>query len=180
MKTTLAIVISLNGKSTKGNLSPSSWASPEDQKQFRQLISQNNLIVMGSNTYLETKKDLKHSPGKIRIVMTKFPKNFAKDTIEGQLEFTDLSPNSLIKKFSDLGFEKMLLVSGGRLNTSFFKDHLIDELILTLEPQLFGKGKELISESNLNIALNLISAKKINKAGTLLLKYQVIKKKNIK
>lgn len=174
MKITLAIVTSVNGKSTKGNLSPKDWASKEDQTQFSSLITHHNLIIMGKNTYKIIKPNLKHSPGKLRIVMTRNPKQFSNLAIPSQLEFTNLQPKKLIKNLEKRGFQQLLLVSGAKLNTAFFKEKLINKLYLTLEPELFGSGKGIIEDSSLNINLKLLSIKKLNPQGTLLLQYEII------
>lgn len=171
MKIILAIVTSIDGKSTKGKISPDIWASKEDQTHFSSLISQHNLIVMGKNTYLLRKSHLKLSEEKLRVVLTRDPKKFIKDQVYGQLEFTNESLKNLIQKLEARGYKQMLLVSGASLNTSFFKEKLIDEIWLTLEPKIFGQGKGLVDEENLDIKLKLKSYKKLNPQGTLLLKY---------
>lgn len=173
MKIILAIVTSVDGKSTKGDAPPNSWASKEDQSYFFSQIKKNNLIVMGKNTYLAIKTNIKHSDEKLRIVLTHNPKQFEKDQIKGQLEFSSESPKALVQRLEKLGYKNMLLLSGPSLNTTFFKGKLIDELWLTLEPKIFGLGKGLVDEQKLNIELKLQSIKKLNTQGTLLLKYQV-------
>lgn len=173
MKITLAIVTSLDGKSTKGKLSPNKWASKEDQSHFSSLISHHNLIVMGKNTYLLRKPHLKLSQNKLRVVLTRDPKKFIKDRVAGQLEFTSEPPKELVKRLASLGSKEMLLVSGASLNTLFFKEKLINEILLTIEPVVFGTGKGLVNEENLHIKLKLLNIKKLNFQGTLLLKYAV-------
>jgi len=49
---------------------------------------------------------------------------------------------------------------------------LIDEIILTIEPRLFGSGLSLFSD-NVNVNLELLEAKKINDSS-IMLKYKVI------
>lgn len=72
-------------------------------------------------------------------------------------------------------YRNMLLVGGAEVNSLFLKSGLVNEFHLTLEPKIFGMGKSLISEEDLDIPLKLISIKKLNKQGTLLLKYKVLK-----
>lgn len=174
MKVILAIVTSADGKSTKDDLPPKDWASSEDQKFFFSLVKKHNLIVMGKNTYLSSRKNIKLEEDKLRIVLTKNPEEFKNEEVKGQLEFTDESPKQLVKRMTEEKFIEMLLVSGATLNTTFFKDRLIDELWLTLEPKLFGLGKGLVGMEELEVNLKLLGIKKLNSQGTLLLKYQVI------
>jgi dihydrofolate reductase len=175
MKIVLAIVTSIDGKSTKGNFPPAIWASNEDQKHFLSLISKYSLIVMGGNTYKSVRSDIRLSKNKLRVILTRNPKKFEKDNIPGQLEFSGESPRQLVKRLKFEGYKEMLLVSGAFLNTVFFKEKLIDELYLTIEPKIFGKGKGIIDNTEkLDINLKLISIKKLNSQGTLLLKYKVL------
>lgn len=174
MKIILAIVTSLDGKSTKGSTSPDKWASKEDQNHFSSLISKHNLIVMGKNTYLLRKSHLSLSQDKLRVVFTRNPKSFSKDQVNGQLEFTNEPLKKLIKQLESRGYKQMLLVSGASLNSLFFKEKLINEIWLTLEPKIFGEGKGLVDAENLDINLKLINIEKLNSQGTLLLKYAVL------
>ena len=175
MKIIIAAVSSLNGKLTKGK-DPNiySWTSKEDAKFFFSLIEKNNLIVMGSKTYEAARKIIKHKKNKLRIVLTINPEKYLNQTIKGILEFTNESPLKLIKGLENRGYKKMLLVGGAEINTLFLKSKLVDEINLTIEPKLFGTGKNLISEENFDVSLKLISFKKLNKQGTLLLKLRVV------
>lgn len=182
MKIILAMVTSLDGKSTKDNLPPSEWTSKEDRAHLHKLIVSQKLIVMGRKTYDASKSIIKVNPKKLWVVVTKNPQKYHNDLVPGQLEFSDESPAKLVQGLTDLGykqslkanaFKQMLLLGGADLNSSFFKAKLVDELWLTLEPRIFGKGNGLIAESNKDIKLKLKKVEKLNKQGTLLLKYQV-------
>jgi dihydrofolate reductase len=74
---------------------------------------------------------------------------------------------------SDLNYKKILLVGGATINGLFLKDKLVDEFYLTIEPRLFGTGKNIIEKQILNTKMTLMNVKKINNAGTLLLKYKI-------
>jgi dihydrofolate reductase len=72
------------------------------------------------------------------------------------------------------GYREMLLVGGSAISSLFFQQNIIDEVWITLEPYIFGRGKNLVQESNLDLTLKLINITKLNKKGTLLLKYSVV------
>ncbi len=176
MKITMVMLASVDGKTTKGNdTNIYTWTSPEDQKYFFSLIKKHNLIIMGRSTYEASRPVIKLEKGKLRIVLTHSPKKYLNQIIKGQLEFTDESPEKLVKRLSLLGYKKMLLVGGGTINGLFLKRNLIDQLYLTIEPKIFGNGKNIIEKQLLNTNLQLLSIRKLNKAGTLLLKYRVNK-----
>jgi len=129
---------------------------------------------MSSKTYLPLKNQLKHAPGKLRLVMTRSPQKYASDIIPGQLEFTSYTPKQVINHLKKNGVKKALLASGSIITSLFFKAKLINRFLLTLEPQIFGLGTPLIADIPLNVKLKLKNHKKLNSQGTLLLNYQVL------
>ncbi|OGH18598.1 MAG: hypothetical protein A2868_02435 [Candidatus Levybacteria bacterium RIFCSPHIGHO2_01_FULL_40_15b] len=174
MKVVMVAVVSANGKLTRGN-DPDiyKWTSKEDQNFFFSLISKSKLIVMGSGTYEAVRKQLKTQNKKLRIVLTSSPEKYKNEQIKGQLEFTSETPRQLYDRMID--HSKMLLVGGSKIYSSFMKEGLVDELYLTIEPVVFGNGKNLFSDESFETKLELVSSKKLNKKGTILLKYRVLR-----
>lgn len=170
MKITLVMVASLNGRITKGNLNTSQWwASKEDQRHFHGLLKKAKVVVMGSRTYEASKKNIVLTLNKLRVVLTRNPKK----SISGVLEFTKDTPKQLVAKLSKRGYKELLLVGGGEINSLFLKANLVDDIYLTIEPVIFGTGKLLTSDGAFNSNLKLISIKKLNHSGTLLLHYAI-------
>jgi len=172
MRIVLVSLMTIDGKITKASETDIyNWTSIEDQNFFFSLVTKNNLIIMGSRTYEAVKKYIKLGKNQLRIVMTSNPKKYRDDCIPKKIEFTSESPKILTERLKKLKYQQILVVGGGRINASFFKANLVDELYLTIEPKIFGKGKPIIAEENLDISLKLISIKRLNKQGTLLLHY---------
>lgn len=176
MKVTMVMLASVDGKITKGSdTNIYTWTSFEDQKYFFSLIKKHNIIIMGRSTYEASKQVIKLEKNKLRIILTRSPKKHLEQMVKGQLEFSDETPEKLIKRLSTQGYKEALLVGGGIINGLFLKHNLVDELYLTIEPRIFGSGKNIVDGQLLNTKLNLISIKKINERGTLLLKYKINK-----
>lgn len=175
MKVTMVAVSSVNGKLTRGKeTNIYKWTSKEDAKIFFSLIEKHNLIVMGSKTYTAARNIIKLKVNKLRIVLTRNPKKYKSDIVKGSLEFSSESPKELVKRLKKQGHKEMLLVGGTEINTAFLKNHLVDELHLTIESLIFGKGKNLLLEEDLEAELKLVSVKKLNKKGTLHLIYSIL------
>jgi len=175
MKITMVMLMTVDGKTTQGdNENIYTWTSPEDQKHFFSLIKKNNLIVMGRKTFEASRPVIRLEKGKLRIVLTHHPKKYSKESVTGQLEFSNENPEKLIKRMEGLGYKKILLVGGATINGLFLKENLVDELYLTIEPKIFGSGKNIIEGQLLDKFLQLINVKKLNKKGTLLLRYKII------
>lgn len=175
MKVIMVEVSSINGKMTHGlGENIYEWSSKEDRDYFFDLIDKNNLIVMGSGTYNAVKPVIKLSPDKLRVILTRNLGKYKKETIKNILEFSSETPRKLVARLGKK-YKKMLLVGGAQIVALFLKEGLIDEIYLTVEPVVFGSGKPLFAEGNFEANLILASIKKLNKKGTLLLKYVVEK-----
>lgn len=174
MHVTLAMVMSLDGKTTKGSIADSGeWASPEDQTVFRSLIANHDTVVMGSTTYKTVRDRLRPNTKNPRIILTRTPEKYADDVRPG-LTFTSDSPEELIAR-ARKDNQSVLLVGGSQTNARFFDAGMIDELFVTVEPQIFGAGLPFTGEVHHPCTLTLLSVKQLNDVGTLLLHYRVTK-----
>lgn len=179
MKIILIDVSSLDGKLTKWKgTNIYEWSSAEDFAHLKKTMSTHNLVVMGSGTFDHVKDiekaGLKPEKERLRIILTKNPKKYQQFVVPGQMEFSDEQPKELVERLEKQGYKQMLLVSGGKVATSFFRAKLIDELWLTIEPRIFGIGESLVQEEKFDIQLELIQHQLLNKHGTLFLKYKII------
>jgi dihydrofolate reductase len=178
MRIILVFVSTLDGKITKwGDPKVSLWTSEEDKKYFRKTWNEAPVIIMGSNTFLAEKL------GSVRdhlvIVMTRRPDAYQKMEVKGRLEFSDESPGQLADRFKKADFPTMMVVGGAQVATSFLMDGLIDEIWLTIEPKIYGKGGNFVIEKELDLELRLISCEQVNPEGTLITRYKVLKKSGI-
>lgn len=172
MKVLLAFVASLDGRVTgpRGEQSRT-WASPQDQQFFTGLVQKTGVVIVGRNTYLEHKKYFSQSPHIRRIVMTSDAK--LTSTKISRLEFSTETPSKLIRRLEREGVKKVLLAGGPRLSAAFMRAKLVSEFFLTIEPKIFGGGLPLFEGSVGKPKLTLVSTKRLNTAGTILLKYKV-------
>lgn len=171
MKIILLYVSSVDGKLTRwGQPHVQEWASKEDVEHFAKIKTQNKLIVLGSNTYDVVRPE--PQPGTLRVILTRNPEKYQENTVPGQIEFTNESPEELVIRL-EKQYKQMLLLSGKTLTTEFLKKRLVNELWLTIEPKLFGSGDSMLTDEKLHIQLQLISVKQLNAKGTLLVKYKV-------
>ena len=175
MKVILVVVASLDGKTTKWNLpGVDDLSSKEDQEYFYETLNKNKLIIMGRKTFEHAKPDIYKDPKKLRVVITKNPKKYRKLEVAGRLKFTDKQPKQILADLEKQNYKQALLISGSEINTLFFKEKLVDEVWITIEPKIFGTGNGLTAGQNLNVKLKLINSGKLNDNGTLLLKYKVL------
>ena len=176
MRVIMVMVCTINGKITKGdNPNIYSWTSQEDRRFFFDLLTKYKVKIMGSRTYDAVKSKIKLQKGHLRIILTRNPEKYKSDIIPDKLEFSDESPVALLRKLKNKGIKQVLLLGGGKINSSFLKEKLVQELYLTIEPKIFGKGKPIFDKEIFSTNLELTSIRKLNKRGTLLLKYRFSK-----
>ena len=155
MKIILVMVISADGKITKGDQGPNHWASPEDQDFFHNLKKKIGVIIVGRKTYEAAGKP--HGDGIERIVMS----------------HCGPTPGEVVADLEKKGYSEALLVGGSDVNAEFFRRKLVSEIYLTIEPKIFGVGLPLAQGIPLEVELELINMKQLNPQGTLLLHYRV-------
>ena len=175
MKVILVMVSSVNGKITEGSdPDVTHWTSKEYQKLFSDIKQRYQVIIMGSHTYEENKTRIHLSKDILRIVLTKNPEAFKHMAVTGSLEFSSESPIELVKRLESLGYSNILLVGGAEICSSFLAKKLVNELHLTIEPKLFGTGKNIVSDIPLSVDMKLVEVKQLNPSGTLHLIYRVV------
>lgn len=175
MKVILAMVMSADGKTTKGN-NPNvyTWSSQEDQEFFSSLIKKSKVIILGRKTFFSVQPPIKISPRNLHLVITKNPKKYQKLEVPNQLEFTNNSPAKIISELNKRGYKEALLAGGENTNAPFLQAKCVDQIWITIEPLLFGAGNGIVGNEKVNIRLQLLNINRLNKRGTLLIKYKVI------
>lgn len=178
MRVTLASVMSVDGRITQGKMVKSTfWRSVEDAAILKNLIAHHQVLVMGSATYdVVRPKPKEHH---LQVVLTSRPERYADQTVPGSMEFVSLTPAQLLSSLQTRGYTSLLLL-GGATNVAFLQAGLADELYLTLEPALFGEGQPLAEGLSAAISLKLVETAQLNRQGTLLLHYEVIKRPPIR
>ncbi|HVT00718.1 MAG TPA: dihydrofolate reductase family protein [Patescibacteria group bacterium] len=171
MKVILYMGISINGYIAKEN-GDSEWTSEEDLQGFYQHSKIAGNIVMGANTF-KSASDYGYFPfpDALNVVMTQ---KEIENTWEHQAVFTNDSPKDVLKMLEEKGYKEAFVAGGGRLNSSFMKEKLIDEIYLDVEPLVLGKGIKLFAEDDFEFDLEFIESKNIN-LNTIQLHYRVVK-----
>nr|AIA10894.1 dihydrofolate reductase [uncultured bacterium]AIA11622.1 Dihydrofolate reductase [uncultured bacterium] len=140
------------------------WSSPEDKKLFVSLTKQAGTMVMGSKTFDTIGRAL---PGRRTIVYTTHPEKYQGLGVVATSE----DPAKLVGRLAQEGCEDLAIVGGAQIYDQFLRAGLVDELYLTIEPVLFGKGINLLANS-IETGLELKDTQKLND-NTILLHYAV-------
>lgn len=169
MRTILYMAISLNGLIARedGNVD---WISEDGWfKGYLKLLKRTGNLIVGSNTYAVMPPE-EFLEDVLYVVLTKKSlKNKAPNVI-----FTSRSPKGIIRMLKDKGFKEICIGGGAMINSSFVKEGLVDEIILDVEPIVFGKGLQLFYPQDFEYNLELLGVKNLNK-NTIQLHYKVRK-----
>jgi dihydrofolate reductase len=173
MRVTMVTVMSVDARITQGNtVKTTFWRSAEDGVILKELIARHEVLVMGRKTYdvVRPKPSEKH----LQVILTSQPEAYADQVVPGSREFVSLDARQLVATLEARGYQSLLLL-GGTSNIPFIEAGLVDDLYLTVEPSIFGAGQPLVESLPAAVPLKLVKHKQLNRQGTLLLQYEVIK-----
>lgn len=156
MKVIAVMAMTVDGKIAINEKHFPDWTGKADKQLFKQRSMKAGALIMGSKTFDTIGKPL---PNRKNIVMTRNP--LRRSSWEN-LVFCSNPPQEILEKLDADGFQEVILAGGASVNTLFAKAGLIDELILTYAPKIFGRGVSLFSEP-VRIDLNLKELKLIEK-----------------
>ncbi len=167
MKVILLMAITLDGRIAKDSDHFPDWTEKADKKFFMDESKKAGALIMGSKTYDTIGRPL---PGRRNVIMTR---NKDRQSDHPDLVFTTDPPTDILKRLEDDGFESVILAGGAQINTLFAKENLIDEIVLTISPRIFGEGISLFNCEFKN-TLKLKSVERLGES-TLIVKYLVEK-----
>lgn len=167
--------ISLNGKITDKHGDFSKYSSSEDKAFLQQKIAESDVLIMGRVTYEKhTKNKKSHKPV---IVFTRSIKGLKIDEEKNsEVHFFHDKKDDLIHLCDLLQYNIVTILGGAEIYHWFLEQKLVTDVFLTVEPILFGEGKNLLKGDFLPDQKNwkLISAQQLNQQGTTLLHYQFL------
>jgi dihydrofolate reductase len=161
---TLMMAITLDGKIAKNSNHFADWTSLEDKKLFRTISKDFGMFMVGLNTFNTFPGAL---PGRLNVV---FNKEENPPVIEN-VKWVQGEPEKVLMEMESLGFKKALLAGGTTLNSLFLEKKLISEIIVTVEPKIFGEGLSLFNRE-IEADLELKEIEKIND-NSIMLRYLI-------
>ena len=143
------------------------WTSKEDWWFFQNSLKRFDAFVVGRNTYDSAAKRLQR---RNTYVFSSRPKGIQKI---GNVTFVNPGRTNLKKLFRN--YKNVAVLGGGPVYRYMAEKKLLDELYVTFEPLVFGRGREMFAGGTKTTRLQLLSVRRLNKAGTILLHYRLLK-----
>ena len=162
MKVICSMVMSLDGFIADSN--GATVSGPDDWANFGVMAKRYNNFVIGRGT--NRNGGLDNTDCQYKVMVSTWPYDK-----EGFLHAT--SPRNAIDLLKNK-VEIVYLVGGGKLNASFSKAKLIDELIVTVVPKVIGSGTKLFEMDNTEMNLVLLNRDTLDN-GSIQITYKVKK-----
>ncbi|MDJ0915720.1 MAG: dihydrofolate reductase family protein, partial [Desulfobacterales bacterium] len=154
MKVTLIMALTLDGKIGKSPDHFPDWTGKQDKKLFAELSKRAGVVMMGSKTFDTIGKPL---PGRKNVILTRRQN---RKSAWDNLVYTSQDPGNILKELENEGYSEAILAGGALINSLFAREHLIDEIIVTISPKIFGTGLSLFAEA-INMELELLELQKL-------------------
>lgn len=159
--------ITLDGKIARHARHMSNWTSKEDKDFLRKELDKGDVILVGNNTYTTARKPLSK---RNCIVLTRSVQKPRK--ANNRLLYCNPKNTDLKELIQTLGYKRACILGGAETYNFCLKENLLDELYLTIEPLVFGDGISIFNEEQKRGEFTLVSAKRLNKRGSILLRYR--------
>jgi len=161
------VASSVDGRISLGGKGKPDWTSSDDWKFFQGELTKFEAFVAGRNTFeaVETRLSRRNT-----FVLSSRVKEINN---RGKVSFVNPKTVNLRKLFGQ--YENVAVLGGATAYQTMLDENLIDEIYVTVEPLIFGRGREMFVGGSKNTRLQLLSSRKLNRQGTILLHYQVLR-----
>lgn len=159
------VAASVDGRISLSSKHPPEWTSKEDWEFFQKSLSRIDAVVVGRNTYKSVAERLRK---RNTFVLSRRPKTIVR---RGTVTFVNPAKVNLPKLLE--GYKSVAVLGGGTVYQFMLENRLLDEVFVTVEPLIFGRGKEMFMGGMRTARVTLLSVKRLNRTGTLLLHYQI-------
>ncbi len=139
------------------------WTSKDDTEFFIRKTKEMGAVIMGRKTFETIGRPL---GGRLTTVMTMSPEVHNHQQKKNVLEFTNMPPAAIIESLSMRGYDAVAVVGGSLIYSQFLRDGLVDEIYLTIEPILFGRGI-LFTDEIERLSLSLLDVSRLGEQSVL-------------
>lgn len=171
MKITVYLASSINGQISNKAGVPN-WLSQEYGKGFWDRCQQAQAVIMGKATYNILAPD--NLPLKSSGTMVVLSHETTTAPAQANVLFTGKTPADIVKILEARGHREAVIIGGSQTVSAFVAARLVDELILVVEPFLFGVGLPMLTGVDLESRLALLDMTKLN-GDTIQLRYGLSK-----
>lgn len=159
------VAASLDGRISLTSKTLPSWTSQEDWNFLQKSLTGVEAVVVGRNTYRAAAARLRQR--NTYVLSNRLTTRRRRGTV------TFVNPNRTDLAELLRGYKTVAILGGGMVYRTMLERNLMDEIFVTIEPLIFGRGKEMFVGGTRTTKLRLLSVRRLNRSGTILLRYQV-------
>lgn len=165
MRCIAIVAVTIDGKIALDAGHFSDWTSSEDKDFLHEMLDKSDVVVVGNNTYKTAIGPLSKRNCIVFTASVRTSEHKSDTLTYCNPASSDCIP--LLEKYRTVA-----VLGGTQTYTWFLENDLLDELYITIEPVVFGRGLNLF-ESTKDVLMKfcLESTKPLNEKGSLLLHY---------
>lgn len=168
MKIIIYLAASANGLISNDRNVPD-WLSPEYGAGFMAISQRTQAVIMGKTTYNILSPDYLPLKEGSLVVLTH---DTNATPSQSNVLFTSDIPEKIVATLASKGHTEAVIIGGTQTVSAFMKAGLVNEIILVVEPVLFGSGLLFVDDADFEYQLALLDVKKLNN-NTIQLHYEV-------
>lgn len=159
------VAASVDGRISLSSKTLPRWTSKEDRQFFQRSLLRIDAVVVGRNTYQAAADHLRKRNTFVLSSRLKTVKR------RGTVTFVNPARVNLAKLLQ--GYKSVAVLGGGAVYRFMLESGFLDEICVTVEPLIFGRGKEMFVGGVRTTRVKLLSVRQLNRTGTLLLHYRI-------
>lgn len=163
------VAVSADGKIAPTKNYTTNWTSKEDKDFLHSELDSADLVIVGRKTFELAQKPL----SKRRCLVFSRSRTLSENP---NIEFINPQNIDLRSLAKQRKYKKVAILGGEQVYTLCLRKGWIDNIYLTVEPIIFGKGLSIfnLSGSFAEIKLRLLFIDKLNSHGSLIVKYKLL------
>lgn len=169
MKVIVYLASSANGIISNNKNVPD-WLSQEYGQGFMEISQRTQAVIMGKTTYNILSPD--NLPLKDTGSLVVLTHDTKATPSQANVLFASDSPKDIVEQLAAKGHTEAVIIGGTQTVTAFMQAGLVNEVILVVEPVLFGKGLPFMKETDAEYKLSLLEVEQLND-NTVKLRYAV-------
>ena len=162
---TAIVASSIDGRISLAKKRAPDWTSREDWAFLQKSLSESDAVVVGRNTYQAAASRLRK---RNTFVLSHRLHSVSR---RGTVAFVNPENCELPKLLA--GYRRVAILGGAAVYRFMLENCLCDEIFVTIEPLVMGRGTTMFAGGTRTVRTRLLSVKRLNREGTLLLRYRV-------
>ena len=160
MKITIYLASAANGQISNNRNVPD-WLSNEYGMGFMEITQRMQAVIMGKTTY-DFLAGGGHLPFKDYGTLLVLTHDTKAKPAQDNVVFTDLAPAGIVQLLEARGHSEAVIIGGTQTVSAFVQAELVDEVILVVEPVLFGLGLPMLAGVDKEIKMTLKDVQQVN------------------